>query len=220
MTKYQDLKNEVKRSWKLKNAKAVPVIVGASWMMTKNLTEILKTIPGNIVTNELQLETVRGSVTILKRTLGTKLWEQKTSQLGPWIVTPYRNKGGYFEPTLGGLHFIFRNSHMKMPIKRTRTHTHTWILWDMVGLCFTSWNPPTCGDSRQQQQLAGTHTYVPIVFGRSLWVSIRRLHIFSGIFIDRRFLTVLWFFSPGISASMSGGKWNFIFLRHPEDTEH
>ena len=73
MTKYQDLKNEVKRSWKLKNAKVVPVILGASGMMTKNLTEIFKTTPGNIITNELQLEAVRGSVTILKRALGTKL---------------------------------------------------------------------------------------------------------------------------------------------------
>ena len=44
MIKYQDLKNEVKRSWKLKNPKVVPVIVGAMGMMTKNLTEILKTI--------------------------------------------------------------------------------------------------------------------------------------------------------------------------------
>ena len=41
MTKYQDLKNEVRRSWKLKNAKVVPVIVRAPGMMTKNLTEIL-----------------------------------------------------------------------------------------------------------------------------------------------------------------------------------
>ena len=54
MTKYQDLKNELRRSWKLKNAKAVPVIAGAAGMMTKNLMEILKTIPGNIPTNELQ----------------------------------------------------------------------------------------------------------------------------------------------------------------------
>ena len=35
MTKYQDLKNEVKRSWKLKNAKVVPVKGGAMGMMTK-----------------------------------------------------------------------------------------------------------------------------------------------------------------------------------------
>ena len=41
MTKYQDLKNEVRRSWKLKNAKVVPVRAGATGMMTKNLTEIL-----------------------------------------------------------------------------------------------------------------------------------------------------------------------------------
>ena len=32
MTKYQDLKNEVKRSWKLKSAKIVPVIIGAMGM--------------------------------------------------------------------------------------------------------------------------------------------------------------------------------------------
>ena len=66
MIKYQDLKNEVKRSWKLKNVKYVPVRVGATGMMTKNLTEILKTIPGNIDTNKLQVEAVQGSVTILK----------------------------------------------------------------------------------------------------------------------------------------------------------
>ena len=73
MTKYQDLKNEVKRSWKLKNTKVVPVIVGVTGMMTKNLKEILKTISGNRTTNNQQLEAVLGSVTLLKRTLGTKL---------------------------------------------------------------------------------------------------------------------------------------------------
>ena len=72
MTKHQDLNNEVKRSCKLKNAKVIPVIVGATGMMTTNLTGILKTIPGNITTNELQLEAVLGSSTILKRDLGTK----------------------------------------------------------------------------------------------------------------------------------------------------
>ena len=40
MPKHQDLKNEVKISWKLKNAKVEPVIVGATVMMTNNLTEI------------------------------------------------------------------------------------------------------------------------------------------------------------------------------------
>ena len=52
----------------------VPVIIGATGgILKKNLTEILKTIPGNITTNELQLEEVQGSVMILKRALGTKL---------------------------------------------------------------------------------------------------------------------------------------------------
>ena len=45
MAKYQDLKIEVKRSWKLKSAKVVPVIVGATGMMRKNLTEILNREP-------------------------------------------------------------------------------------------------------------------------------------------------------------------------------
>ena len=64
---------EVKRPWKLKRSEIVPVIIEAAGRMNKNLTEILKTIPGNISTNKLQLEAVLGSVTILKRALGTKL---------------------------------------------------------------------------------------------------------------------------------------------------
>ena len=40
MTKHQDLKNEVRRSWKIKNAKVVPVIAGPTGMMKKNHTEI------------------------------------------------------------------------------------------------------------------------------------------------------------------------------------
>ena len=74
MAKYQDFNNEVKRSWKLKNAKVVPVMTkNLTGMMTKNLTELLKTIPGNITANELQLKPVLGSVMILMRALSTKL---------------------------------------------------------------------------------------------------------------------------------------------------
>ena len=69
MTKYQDLKNEVKRTWKLKKAEIVPVIIGATGMIKKTLTEYLKIILGNIITNELQVEAVGGSVKILKRAL-------------------------------------------------------------------------------------------------------------------------------------------------------
>ena len=73
MTKYQDLKNEVKISWNLNYAKIVPVIIGATRMMKKNLMYIPQTIAMNINTNKLQLEAVWGSVMILKRVLGTKL---------------------------------------------------------------------------------------------------------------------------------------------------
>ena len=51
MMKYQHRKNEVKRLWKRKSTKIVPLIIGATGMMKKNLTEILKTIPANINTN-------------------------------------------------------------------------------------------------------------------------------------------------------------------------
>ena len=74
MTNYQDLKHEVKRSWKLKNTKVVPVMTkNLTGMTIKNLTEILKTIRGNVTKNELQLEAVQGSATIVKRALGIKL---------------------------------------------------------------------------------------------------------------------------------------------------
>ena len=72
MTKYQDLKNKVKRSWRLKSAKVVPVIVGAMGMR-KNITKILLSISGNITANKLQLDAVWGSVTMVKRALGRTL---------------------------------------------------------------------------------------------------------------------------------------------------
>ena len=72
MTKYQDCKNEIKRSWKLKSTQMLLVIIGATGIM-RNLTEIFKTILGNIKTKELQLEAVWGSVTMLKRALGANI---------------------------------------------------------------------------------------------------------------------------------------------------
>ena len=80
MTKYQDLKNEIKISWKLKNVGiSPPVIIGTTGMIKKNLTEILKTNPGTITTNEQRLEAVRGLEMILNKALRTT----KIQQLGP-----------------------------------------------------------------------------------------------------------------------------------------
>ena len=56
ITKFEDLKNEVKRMWKLKKSKIVPVIGRATGMTMKPLTEYLKIISENITTNELQVE--------------------------------------------------------------------------------------------------------------------------------------------------------------------
>ena len=108
MTKYQDLKNEVKRSWKLKRSEIVPVIIGATGMMKKNLTKILQPITGDITTNELQLEVVRGSVTILRRAPGTKLWEQET----------------FWNPNYGDNKQPHTHTHARTHA-RTHTHTHT-----------------------------------------------------------------------------------------------
>jgi len=46
MTKYQDLKNEVKWSWKLKKAEIIPVIVRVTGMIKKTLTDFLRIILG------------------------------------------------------------------------------------------------------------------------------------------------------------------------------
>ena len=42
MINFQNLKNEVKRMWKLKKAEIVPVIVEAAGLIKKTLTEYLK----------------------------------------------------------------------------------------------------------------------------------------------------------------------------------
>ena len=46
MRKYQDLKNEVKRTWKLNKSEIIPVIVGVTGMINKILTEYLKSFRG------------------------------------------------------------------------------------------------------------------------------------------------------------------------------
>ena len=51
------------------------LMVGATWVIKKTLDEYLKSIPGNFTSHELQVEAVRGSVKILKITLGKRWWE-------------------------------------------------------------------------------------------------------------------------------------------------
>ena len=68
---------------KLNSIGIAPVIIGATGIIKKNLTEILKTILRNITLNELQLEEVRDSVTILKEPSEQNFQNNKVEQLGP-----------------------------------------------------------------------------------------------------------------------------------------
>ena len=73
VTKYQGLMYDMKRNWKLKNTYIVPVIAGATGLLKKNFKEHLSKIPGNPRATEVQTIALKGTATILKRTLGCSL---------------------------------------------------------------------------------------------------------------------------------------------------
>ena len=70
ITKYQDLKNDLKRTWSLKEINIIPVVVGATGLIKKNLKEYLSSIPGKPSVHEIQTSAIIGTVAILKRALG------------------------------------------------------------------------------------------------------------------------------------------------------
>lgn len=74
LEKYQGLKEDLVRMWKVK-AKVVPVVIGAFGAVTPKLAEWLLQIPGTTSELSVQKSTVLGIAKILHRTL--KL-------LGPW----------------------------------------------------------------------------------------------------------------------------------------
>ena len=71
VTKYQDLKNALKDEWELNEISVVPVIVGATGIMKDNLQRYLDNIPGKPNKYQVQVSAIRGTVTLLKRALGT-----------------------------------------------------------------------------------------------------------------------------------------------------
>ena len=73
VVKYQDLKNAVKDTYSLESVEVIPVIIGATGIMKKNLQTYLQRIPGKTTSLELQIEVVRESVSMLKRALGCGL---------------------------------------------------------------------------------------------------------------------------------------------------
>ena len=72
ITKYQDLKNDLKDTWALKEIDIIPVVVGATGLVKKNLKQYLQSIPSCPSIHEIQIAAIRGTVSILKRALGCK----------------------------------------------------------------------------------------------------------------------------------------------------
>ena len=71
VTKYQDLKNALKDEWQLNDITVIPVIVGATGLMKDNLQSYLDSIPGMPKKYQVQIAAIRGTVSLLKRALGT-----------------------------------------------------------------------------------------------------------------------------------------------------
>ena len=70
MKKYLPLAEDLKRSWSLHTQPdIIPVIVGTTGLMKKNITELVDLIPGRPSTLELQIGALLGSVKIIKRAL-------------------------------------------------------------------------------------------------------------------------------------------------------
>ena len=69
ISKYQDLKNDLRTTWELDDIEILPVVVGATGLIKDNFAEILKKIPGSPNVEETQLQAIKGTVTLLKRAL-------------------------------------------------------------------------------------------------------------------------------------------------------
>lgn len=71
VTKYQFLKVVLKEEWNLKQIDIIPVNIGATGLMKDSREKCLSSIPGNPNKYEVQTAAIRGTVSILKRVLGS-----------------------------------------------------------------------------------------------------------------------------------------------------
>ena len=69
LLKYQDLKNDLRTTWKLDDISIIPVVVGATGLVKTNLKKHLKDIPGAPTCDEVQLSALKGTISIIKRAL-------------------------------------------------------------------------------------------------------------------------------------------------------
>ena len=67
--KYQDLKNDLRTTWGLKDIELIPVVIGATGLVKTNLQKHLKAIKGEPALEEVQLAAIKGTIRLLKRAL-------------------------------------------------------------------------------------------------------------------------------------------------------
>ncbi|XP_068243633.1 uncharacterized protein [Palaemon carinicauda] len=72
ITKYKELKNDLKNTWELKEIGIIPVVVEATGLVKKNLRQYLHAISSFPSINAVQIAAIKGTVTTLKRDLGYK----------------------------------------------------------------------------------------------------------------------------------------------------
>ena len=68
--KYQYLKHNLRDTWDLEEIETILLIIGATCLVKKNISEHLNNISGNPQQPEVQLSTIKGTISIIKRALG------------------------------------------------------------------------------------------------------------------------------------------------------
>ena len=71
MSKYVDLQIECQRSWN-KKVEVIPVIIGATGIVDKNIKKYVGRIPGHLSIYKLQRSAVLGTAHILRKVLSIK----------------------------------------------------------------------------------------------------------------------------------------------------
>ena len=73
VTKYQDLKNDIKDTYRYEPVDIIPIVIGATGTMKRNLQHYIQLLPCKVTSLELQIEVIRETVSMLKRALGCRL---------------------------------------------------------------------------------------------------------------------------------------------------
>jgi len=66
--KYKDLKTEIQRMWNVKT-RVIPVIIGATGILSKSFRKYVSDIPGNHDVKKLQKTAILGTAHILRKVL-------------------------------------------------------------------------------------------------------------------------------------------------------